>query len=73
MFGATILGAGGMGAEAGANGALEQIDRHLLTPPLVHELKIETGATDTDIAKFEEGLRPLLLQELKRAMDQKQE
>ncbi len=73
LFGATILGAGGAGVEAGATGALEQVNRHLLTPPLIHELKIQTGATDEDIAKFEGILQPLLVQELARTMRQNQE
>jgi hypothetical protein len=68
-FGGAMLGAGVMGIDAGARNTWEELNRHVLTPRVVQELKNETNATDVEIGKLEERLKPLLLQELRRSMN----
>jgi len=63
-----MLGAGGIGAETSARKALEQVNRHFLTPAAIELLKTEMNASDADIARLENVLRPLLRQELTRLM-----
>jgi hypothetical protein len=70
-LGAAMLGAGGLGADEGTGSAMEQMNNRVLTPEIVLQLKSETNASDSDVANLEARLRPLLVQELKRAMDRK--
>jgi isopentenyl diphosphate isomerase/L-lactate dehydrogenase-like FMN-dependent dehydrogenase len=70
-LGATVVGAAGTGMESGMRNTLEAINRHVLTPAAIHDLKSKTEATDADIAKLEARLRTLLLQELLRQIDQR--
>lgn len=65
-IGATALAGGVVGAESGARHMLDEINKHVLTPAVIRELKSETNATDADIANLEANLKTLIIQELKR-------
>lgn len=65
-LGGAILGTGALGVESGARNTLERVNSHVLSPGAIVKLQNETGATDSEIAKLEATLKPLLVQELKR-------
>ena len=66
---ASAITAGGIGAiDIGVKKGLEEINRHLLTPAAITELKSVTGASDSDIVRLEPMLKQALIQELRRSL-----
>jgi hypothetical protein len=61
---AAMIGSAAVGGVWGAEGVMEKVNEHTLSPFIIKILKAETGATDAQIVLLEKKLIPLIVNEL---------
>jgi hypothetical protein len=65
-LGGAVLSGTIMGADIATRGTLDRINAHMLSPAAIHQVRVETGASSSEIVELEARLKAILAEELNR-------